>query len=88
MRCIASSVAHAIRPTHRLLAFQDVLDGKLAAERDAVESLQSQADAARKALQAERSLVSQLKEEASVAAAASQQLMALEQQVISVGQRQ
>jgi len=60
---------------------QDVLDEKLAAERAAVESLRSQAAAARSALEAEQALVSQLKEEASIAGAASQQLMALEQQV-------
>lgn len=60
---------------------QDVLDEKLAAERAAVESLRSQTAAARSALESEQALVSQLKEEASIAGAASQQLMALEQQV-------
>lgn len=57
------------------------MDEKLAAERSIVESLQSQAAAARAALEAEQALVAQLKEEATVSSAAAQQLMALEQQV-------
>jgi hypothetical protein len=68
-----------------LSPLQDVLDEKLAAERQIVESLQSQAAAARAALEAEQALVSQLKEEAGVSAAAAQQLMALEQQVRRAG---
>lgn len=57
------------------------MDEKLAAERAAVESLQSQAASARAALAAEQKLVGQLKEEAAASGAAQQQLMALEQQV-------